>query len=55
MDLMRFNTAQKKQKYSNMNKYPQEFRATGVDAVQGKLPTDGLFVKNELLFVNMCV
>jgi hypothetical protein len=41
-------TTEKKQKYSNMNKYPQEVRATGVDAVEGKLPTDGLFVKNEL-------
>jgi hypothetical protein len=33
MDLMRFKTTQKKQKYINMNKYPQEVRATGVDAV----------------------
>jgi hypothetical protein len=48
MDLMRFKYSTEKQKYINMIKYPQEVRATGVDAVQGKLPRDGLFMKNEL-------
>jgi hypothetical protein len=31
-----------KQKYNNMNKYPQ-VRKTGVDAEHEKLPTDGLY------------
>jgi hypothetical protein len=44
---MRFKTTQKKQKYNNMNKYPQ-VRKKGVDAVHEKLPPQMVYIMKEL-------